>query len=720
MAHWHARVELNNEGPWHPAADVLLSLLPIAVLVCTTLVQRIKLPAAQSLPLSALLLYLMRCVYFSHPPNFLNASIVQSLNALTPISIAAGAISLFAVMDATLCTPYIIEKIKFLCNAHPVAEVFIIGWAFVFILEGAAGFGTPPALSAPVLVALGHPPINTIVCVLLMDTLATPFGAVGTPLWFGLDGVFDDAIEEKELLNVSYKTGVLCFLCALIIPVLAASFLVPLRELRRCALFVALSITSTAGVMLGVSFGNYEFPALVGGLAGMVITGACAYVGIGLSGQSKHPSSGSRPGLYKKHKQTKRTSSSLHTNATADDTNSLHDSDVSIKNAHDTGNARSEHDGDGDAAAAGADDDGEGDDDDSSSGPQAQSTTLAIGGGEYKKHMKVRSTPFLMELHNQGVLPGQKSDRDVPGFEEDVRASFAAHLEELSKRAAANPLHNPPAVAFSHGDDPEDPDAIEPHNLLNGSKQHWLKVAVARTLPLALTVLILIVTRAVDAISREVIQREEPAWRPQLGTLGEFQLSSGLIIGLNSIFREDGMSDDPDRGAINWSYQTLYVPFILPFVVANAITVAWLRHDLQVPVSNILSNIKQRVGSVVIPLFGSLAFVSLLSNGGTAAPAAIIGNRLAQGLQEGYIVIVSYLAALGSFFSGSTTVSNLTFAPVHLSAARELGWAVEDDYKGLTTLLALQNVGATMGNAITFANIVRTCCDHGSVACVLF
>lgn len=60
-----------------------------------------------------------------------------------------------------------------LCAGHPVAEVFLIGWSFVYLLEGTSGFGTPVALAAPMLVSLGHPPIPSIVCCLVTNTMAT-------------------------------------------------------------------------------------------------------------------------------------------------------------------------------------------------------------------------------------------------------------------------------------------------------------------------------------------------------------------------------------------------------------------------------------------------------------------------------------------------------------------------------------------------------------------
>lgn len=73
-------------------------------------------------------------------------------------------------------------RVRSLSSGHPVAEVFLIGWAFVYMMEGASGFGTPVALAAPMLVSLGHPPVESITCCLIMDTLATVYASLATPI----------------------------------------------------------------------------------------------------------------------------------------------------------------------------------------------------------------------------------------------------------------------------------------------------------------------------------------------------------------------------------------------------------------------------------------------------------------------------------------------------------------------------------------------------------
>lgn len=69
------------------------------------------------------------------------------------------------------------------------------------------------------------------------------------------------------------------------------------------------------------------------------------------------------------------------------------------------------------------------------------------------------------------------------------------------------------------------------------------------------------------------------------------------------------------------------------------------------------------MAKIVPALVGSLILVALIRQGSerTNSPAYIIGFRLADFMSDGFIAISALLGALGSFFSGSTTVSNLTF-----------------------------------------------------------
>jgi lactate permease len=72
-------------------------------------------------------------------------------------------------------------------------QALMIAWFFGLFMEGAAGFGTPVALAAPLLVGVGFAPVRAVVLALLGHAAGVSFGAVGTPVltqaeMTGLDG----------------------------------------------------------------------------------------------------------------------------------------------------------------------------------------------------------------------------------------------------------------------------------------------------------------------------------------------------------------------------------------------------------------------------------------------------------------------------------------------------------------------------------------------------
>lgn len=64
----------------------------------------------------------------------------------------------------------------------PRIMALLVAWFFALFAEGAAGFGTPVALAAPILVALGFPPARAVALALVGHAVGVSFGAVGTPV----------------------------------------------------------------------------------------------------------------------------------------------------------------------------------------------------------------------------------------------------------------------------------------------------------------------------------------------------------------------------------------------------------------------------------------------------------------------------------------------------------------------------------------------------------
>jgi lactate permease len=62
-------------------------------------------------------------------------------------------------------------------------QAVLIAWFFGLFMEGAAGFGTPVALAAPLLVGLGFAPVTAVALALIGHAAGVSFGAVGTPVF---------------------------------------------------------------------------------------------------------------------------------------------------------------------------------------------------------------------------------------------------------------------------------------------------------------------------------------------------------------------------------------------------------------------------------------------------------------------------------------------------------------------------------------------------------
>ena len=61
-------------------------------------------------------------------------------------------------------------------------QALLIAFSFGAFIEGAAGFGTPVAISAAMLIGLGFKPLHAAGLALIGNTAPVAFGALGTPI----------------------------------------------------------------------------------------------------------------------------------------------------------------------------------------------------------------------------------------------------------------------------------------------------------------------------------------------------------------------------------------------------------------------------------------------------------------------------------------------------------------------------------------------------------
>lgn len=258
---------------------LFLSIFPIVLLIWL-MVKKNSMPSYIALPIVALLIYVIKIAYFGDDFMLLNATAASGLvSTLTPITVIFGAIMFNRMMETTGCID-IIRKWLANINPNPVAQLMIIGWAFAFMIEGASGFGTPAAIAAPILMSLGFNPLKVAIFTLVMNSVPVSFGAVGTPTWFGFAPL---NLTPENILEIGRQTGIMHFFAGFIIPVIGLSFIVPWAEIRKNIVFVYISILACTIPYVALAMINEEFPSLVAGAIGLMISVFAANHGWGLS-----------------------------------------------------------------------------------------------------------------------------------------------------------------------------------------------------------------------------------------------------------------------------------------------------------------------------------------------------------------------------------------------------------------------------------------------------
>ena len=125
------------------------------------------------------------------PGAWLAASSVHgALSAVNILIIVFGAIVLMNTLRTSGAITTIQESFHAISPDRRV-QAIIVAFVFVSFIEGAAGFGTPAALAAPLLVSLGFPALTAVVLTLIGDSTAVTFGAVGTPIIGGILPIVD-------------------------------------------------------------------------------------------------------------------------------------------------------------------------------------------------------------------------------------------------------------------------------------------------------------------------------------------------------------------------------------------------------------------------------------------------------------------------------------------------------------------------------------------------
>jgi lactate permease len=172
-----------------PTADrpvySLVALLPI--LLALLLLVGLRWPASRAMPVCALATVGLATLVWRVAPARVGAALVEALGiTLGILLIVFGALFLLAVMRRGGALRALEESLGRVTRDRRLQAV-LVAWVLGSFLEGAAGFGTPAAITAPLLIGLGFPPLAAVACALIGDSTAVSFGALGTPIAIGME-----------------------------------------------------------------------------------------------------------------------------------------------------------------------------------------------------------------------------------------------------------------------------------------------------------------------------------------------------------------------------------------------------------------------------------------------------------------------------------------------------------------------------------------------------
>ncbi|MCU4751865.1 L-lactate permease [Halobacteria archaeon AArc-curdl1] len=280
---------------------VTVAFAAIPLLVVSVLLVGFLWPATRAMPIAWLSALLVAFVVWGMPVRWLAAATIEGIViAIQILFIVFGALVLLYTMMRAGAFDVLNSGFAMISEDRRVQVVLVAFFLSTFI-EGAAGFGAPAAVVAPLLLGLGFPALAAVVAALIGHIIAVTYGAVGTPIIVGIRepmaSVFEinQAIETEGLTATEFAVNVAAWaatyhlLVGFVMPLFAVGMVVyffgdpadrsiqPALAVVPLCLFAGLSFV--VPYWLSAWFISAEFPSLVGSMVGAGITVAALRAG---------------------------------------------------------------------------------------------------------------------------------------------------------------------------------------------------------------------------------------------------------------------------------------------------------------------------------------------------------------------------------------------------------------------------------------------------------
>ncbi|MGP1606120.1 MAG: L-lactate permease [Moraxella sp.] len=274
-----------------------LALLPIIMVFLLLVVMR--LPAKFAMPVAYLTTVLLSLfVWKTSGVQVAAATVHGILTAINVLFIVFAAVLLLNTLKESQAIVAIRQGFMGISPDRRV-QMIIVAWLFGSLIEGSTGWGTPSAVGAPLLLALGFPAMACVMAILIIQSTPVSYGAVGTPLLIGvnsgLENKADVAAEISKfgldlphyILVITEKVGFIHATVGVLIPLILCCFLTRFFGEKRSfaegfkaapfAIFAGLAFT--VPYYLTARFVGPELPSLLGSVVGLLIVVPAAKMG---------------------------------------------------------------------------------------------------------------------------------------------------------------------------------------------------------------------------------------------------------------------------------------------------------------------------------------------------------------------------------------------------------------------------------------------------------
>ena len=246
--------------------NLIIAIVPILLLII--LMAFFKMSGEKSSIISLVVTMLIAFFGFHFPlDDLLSSFLYGALKAVSPILIIIlMAIFSYNVLLKTEKMEIIKQQFSSISTDKSI-QVLLLTWGFGGLLEAMAGFGTAVAIPAAILISLGFKPIFSATVSLIANSVATAFGAIGTPV---LVLAKETSLNVQTLsTNVVLQLSVLMFLIPLILLFLTDPKLKSLPKNVLLALLVG--SVSLGSQYIAARYMGAESPAISGSILSIIV-----------------------------------------------------------------------------------------------------------------------------------------------------------------------------------------------------------------------------------------------------------------------------------------------------------------------------------------------------------------------------------------------------------------------------------------------------------------